>query len=242
MPAEGKVSRRRLYQQVADDLEKYIFRGEYKADQRLPSEQQLADEYGVSRNVIREALKRLKEHGLIYIRTGSGAYVSKPTTKPVADALNRFISYSFVDISLSHFYEVRRMIEPESARLAAQRASEQEIENIWSAYSVMKDYQHDKVQWSQADLDFHLAIASASHNPLVLSILDPLTEPLTKVIAAGLMEKSATEAGLEAHKQITETIQNHDPERAYSAMFEHLLDSERRLLRIGFDLQGNNKP
>ena len=133
------------------------------------------------------------------------------------------------------------MIEPESSRLAAQRANNKEIDAIWAAYSVMKDYQHDEEQWSRADLQFHLAIAAASHNPLIQSILDPLTEPLSKVIVAGLTEQAAAQAGLEAHNQITTAIENHDPERAYSAMFEHLLDSERRLLRIGFDLQGNSK-
>jgi GntR family transcriptional repressor for pyruvate dehydrogenase complex len=237
MAAEDKISRRRLYQQVADDIEGQIFRGEYKPDERLPSEQLLADEYGVSRNVIREALKRLKEHGLIYIRTGSGAYIDQPSTKPVADALNRFISYQMVDISLSDFYEIRRMIEPESARIAANRATEEDIQAIWKAYSYMQENQQDRELWSAADLQFHVAIAEATHNPLVKSILNPLTEPLTKVIAAGLYEPSGAQAGLDAHRKIIEAIENHNADAAYAAMLEHLVDSEERLSKIGFDLK-----
>lgn len=231
-----RITRKRLYQQVADDIERLILDGTLVPGSRLPSEQEMADEYGVSRNVIREALKRLKEHGLVYIRTGSGTYVSKPSTKPVSDALHRLLRHSDTAITIAHFYEIRRMLEPESARLAAERADQEDIEAIQDAYAAMERNPDDSEAWSQADLQFHLAVTTAAHNPLIQSILNPLTEPLREVIEVGLSEPSGAQAGLAAHLKILEAIQDHDPEIAYQAMLDHLLDSEKRLSKIGFQL------
>jgi DNA-binding FadR family transcriptional regulator len=231
-----RVMRKRLYQQIADDIERLILDGTYIANSRLPSEQEMADKYGVSRNVVREALKRLKERDLVYIRTGSGTYIRKPSTKPVSDALHRLIRHSNADITIAHFYEIRRMLEPESARLAAKRAEQEDIEAIQAAYDDMEKSRGDGEAWSQADLQFHLAVTTAAHNPLIQSVLNPLTEPLREVIEVGLSEPSGAQAGLAAHKRILDAIQNHDPDLACQAMLDHLLDSEKRLSVIGFQL------
>jgi DNA-binding FadR family transcriptional regulator len=231
-----RVTRKRLYQQIADDIERLILDGTYPASSRLPSEQEMADEYGVSRNVIREALKRLKERDLVYIRTGSGTYISKPSTKPVSDALHRLLKHSNTDISIAHFYEIRRMLEPESARLAAERAEPEDIKAIQDAFAAMERSRGNGKAWSEADLQFHIAVTTAAHNPLIQSVLNPLTEPLREVIEVGLSEPSGAQAGLAAHKEILDAIQNHAPDLAYQAMLDHLLDSEKRLSVIGFRL------
>lgn len=231
IPTKG-VDRRRLYQQIADDIERLILEGTFPPEGRLPSEQELADRYGVSRNVIREALKSLKELGLVVIRTGSGTYVRRPTMKPVAEALNRFVRHSLPDFSLAHFYEIRRMIEPDSASLAAKRASEEDLCAIQAALQEMESHRDDLQAWSGADLEFHRAIAGATHNPLVRSIIDALIDPLRIVIAAGYADPHGTQAGLEAHTRITTAIQNHDSPAAHQAMLEHLNDSEQRLSKI----------
>jgi GntR family transcriptional repressor for pyruvate dehydrogenase complex len=236
MTQTKRVTRKRLYQQVADDIERDILDGTFVPDSRLPSEQELADAYGVSRNVVREALKRLKEHGLVYIRTGSGTYISKPSTKPVSDALHRLLRRSDTTISIAHFYEIRRMLEPETARLAAERADKEDIKAIQVAYAAMEGSRDNREAWSQADLQFHFAVTTAAHNPLIQSVLNPLTEPLREVIGVGLSEPSGAQAGLDAHRKILEAIQNHDPEVAYQSMLNHLLDSEKRLSKIGFQM------
>jgi GntR family transcriptional repressor for pyruvate dehydrogenase complex len=200
----------------------------------LPSEHDLAEQYGVSRNVIREALKRLKEHGLVIIRTGSGTYVSQPTTEPVAQALRRLLRHTSEHYNITHFYEVRRMLEPESTYLAAERATEKDIARIRAALQSMERNREDSVAWTNADLDFHLAIASASHNPLVNSLLEPLTDSLRKVIAVGHIDPSGAEAGLLAHRQILKAIQDRAADRARQAMLDHLIDSQQRLSGLGF--------
>jgi GntR family transcriptional repressor for pyruvate dehydrogenase complex len=226
------VYRRRLYQQIADDIERLILEGTFPHESRLPSEQELAERYGVSRNVIREALKSLKEKGLVSIRTGSGTYVRQPTTEPVSEALNRFVRHSLDEFSLAHFYEIRRMVEPESASLAAQRGTPEEIATIRQQLKAMEDNQHDSQAWSQADLDFHVAVTAATHNPLLHSILNALIEPLREVISAGHADPQGPLAGLQAHRQILESIETHNSEEAHRTMMEHLFDSEHRLVGL----------
>ena len=228
-----RVDRRRLYQQIADDIERLILEGTFPPESRLPSELELALQYGVSRNVVREALKSLKELGLVSIRTGSGTYVRRPTMKPVSEALNRFVRHSLPDFSLAHFYEIRRMVEPDSASLAAQRADEEDIAAIQATLRMMDINKDDLEAWSCADLEFHRTIAAATHNPLIRSLIDALIDPLRVVIAAGHAEPYGTRAGLEAHTRIANAIQTRDRATAYSAMLEHLNDSEQRITKLG---------
>jgi DNA-binding FadR family transcriptional regulator len=234
MERKPTIDRRRLYQQIADDLERLMLEGVYPPGTRLPGEHELAELYGVSRNVVRETLKRLKERGLVVIRTGSGTFVRLPSTKPVSDALQRLLLHTANGVSIAHFYEIRRMIEPQSARLAAQRAREEDVRKIMEILHHMEASRTDSQEWTDADLQFHLAIASATQNPLLSSILDPLTGPLKRVIAAGHSDPSGTQAGLEAHRRIVEAIRDKDGDSAYQAMLEHLIDSEQRLAKLGF--------
>jgi len=236
MDTNKKVFRKRLYQQVADDIEVAILNGTYPHDSKLPSEQELANEYDVSRNVVREALKRLQERGLVFIKTGSGTFISQPTTKPVSDALHRLLVYTNNFVTVAHFYEIRRMIEPEVARLAALHATDEDLEAIRAAYENMDNNRENRQAWTRADLQFHHEIAGATKNPLIQSILNPLNEPLLKVIEAGLAEPSGVEAGLSAHRRIIAAIEAHDPEEAKQAMLDHLMDSEQRVSKVGYEL------
>lgn len=234
MSLNNRVDRRRLYQQIADDIERQILDGTLVANTRLPGEHELAEQYGVSRNVIREALKRLKEHGLVVIRTGSGTYVSMPTTKPISQALGRLLLHNLDSYSVSQFYEVRRMLEPECAKLAADRGTAEDIAKLNQSLRRMEENQTDSVTWSNADLDFHIAVAETAHNPLVLSILKPLADSFHKVIEAGYMDPQGTLAGLEAHRQILTAIESKDPQMAHSSMQDHLIDSQMRVKKLGF--------
>jgi DNA-binding FadR family transcriptional regulator len=129
------------------------------------------------------------------------------------------------------------VLEPQTAYLAAERTNEEDLRAIEEALRFMESSRDDIQAWTQADLGFHLSIASATHNPLITSILDPLTEPLRRVISAGHYDPSGTEAGLEAHKRILTGIRKPDPDAAFQSMLSHLVDSEHRLSKVGFYLQ-----
>ena len=217
-----------MYQQISDDIECKILEGSIASGSRLPGENLLAEEYGVSRNVIREALKRLKEHSLVIIRTGSGTYVSQPSTVPISQAMRRILLHNLNNFNVLQFYEVRQMLEPNCASLAAKRGTEEDIQKITSAFEEMEANKDDVSAWSRSDLKFHQAVALATHNPLVMSILEPLTDSLQKVIAVGYMVPQAVSSGLRAHKQILDAIQKRDHDLAKKAMFDHLMDSQER--------------
>jgi GntR family transcriptional regulator, transcriptional repressor for pyruvate dehydrogenase complex len=227
-----KLDRKPLPELVANEIEEAIIHGVYLAGSQLPSEQQLANQFGVSRNVVREAFKFLKERGLIDIMNGSGAYVCEPSTEPTSNALGRYIRLLGAHDSIEMLYEARRLLEGENVRLAAMRADEQDLQTLSECLQRMKDHAGLIERWSEADLDFHLSIAHATHNPFLAVLLEPLVDQLRGVIAEGYLVPGAVERGLQAHTKVFACIKGRNPEGAYLAIMEHLSDSEARIENI----------
>jgi DNA-binding FadR family transcriptional regulator len=227
-----KIERQRLSHQVADQVEEAIVAGRFKVGSRLPAEQKLADQFEVSRNVVREALKIVQERGLVVIVNGSGAYVSQPDSGAMRDALGRYLRLVGVDSSVKSLYEVRKILEGSNARLAADRADEKDLETLAACLRRMKEHADSIDLWTDADLDFHLAVAHAAHNPFLSAILEPLVTQLHQVIAEGYLVPGAVETGFKAHQRILKCIEDGDGEGAYRAMMNHLHDSEQRIVTL----------
>lgn len=229
----SKVEQKRLPELIADQIEEAIFNKSFTIGAQLPSEQQLADQFGVSRNVVREAFKFLKERGLITIQNGSGAYVAEPSAEHTRSALGRYLRLMGSENTLSALFHVRRLLEGENARLAASHATEADLNTLEECLSRMRNHGGNIEKWSTADLDFHLAIAQATQNPYLAILLEPLMGHLHDVIADGYTMPGGTEQGMQAHIEIFQAIKAGDPERAYRAIIAHLTDSEQRLGNIG---------
>ncbi len=227
-----RVERKRLPEVVASQIEEAIIDGTFGVGTQLPSEQQLAEEFGVSRNVVREAFKFLKERGLIEILNGSGAYICQPSSEATSNALGRYIRLIGAHSAIDSLYEARRTLEGANAQLAAQRANPHDLDTLAHCLTRMKDHAGRIDRWSEADLDFHLGIAQATHNPLMGALLTPLVDQLRGVIAEGYVVPGAVERGLEAHVKLYECIVNKDAEGAYAQMLNHLRDSEMRVLSV----------
>src|SRR5581483_2370929 len=135
-----KIERQRLSHQVADQVEEAIIGGRFKIGSRLPSEQALAGQFGVSRNVVREALKIVQERGLVQIVNGSGAYVAQPDSGATRDALGRYLRLVGTDSSFRSLYEVRKILEGANARLAAERAGASDLELLASCLQRMQEH------------------------------------------------------------------------------------------------------
>ena len=229
-----KLERQRLSELVADDLEEAILSGKIGIGERLPSEQKLASQVGVSRNVVREAFKFLQERGLIEILNGSGAYVSSPNHRPTTTALGRYlrlVSKHLIgpDSSIAALYEARRTLEGSNARIAAVRAQPSDLEHMAECLQRMRNHEGSIERWTEADLDFHLAIARATHNPFLQMLLEPLVSQLRSVIAEGYLAPGAAETGLASHVKIYTCIKNRDAEGAYIYIIDHLRDSQARI-------------
>ena len=131
--------------------------------------------------------------------------------------------------SIAKVYEARLAIESTTARLAAERATEQDLSVIETRLETMRSAARDVQEWTAADLGFHVAVAEASHNPFLATLLAPLVKVIEQGIVESFKSRAAVRAGLGAHERISECIHDRDAAGAEQAMREHLEDSERRL-------------
>lgn len=221
------LPRSALFEALASDVEEWILSGRLESGARLPSEETLARRFAVSRPVVREALARLRERGLIETVNGSGTFVKPPDADHLTDAFLRHLRVA-ARASIAKAYEARIAIEAATARLAAERATKQDRAAIHARLDDMRLDQHDIERWTAADLGFHTAVASAAHNPFLVTLLAPLVKVIERGIIESFPSPAAVAAGLRAHELIWERLEARDADGAERAMREHLADSERR--------------
>jgi GntR family transcriptional repressor for pyruvate dehydrogenase complex len=229
-----KVTRKCLYEQVVRHIQEMILRGELQPGDRLPPERQMAEQLGVSRTVIREAVKTLQQIGLVRVLTGSGIYVSRIEPEAVSESIGLLIRQSIS--SFDHLTEVRRMLETEIAALAAERASPEHIEAMEETIREMEDaaaLAGDRSDWIErfveADLAFHSALVEASQNPLLPVLLEPVTEQLLDFRRLTFSGLDSVQYSLDYHREILEAVKARDASACREAMREHLKNAEKAL-------------
>lgn len=220
--------RRSLADVVFDRLQRAIKSGAYRPDERLPTEHDLAAEFEVSRPIVREALRRLREQGLIYSRRGAGSFVRSIGLKqPLGFGQLENVS------DLLNCYEFRVTLEPEAAALAAERHDAASLAAISGALEMMRDATNRLSHREDADFLFHLSIALAAEN----SYFSTAMEALKDHIAVGMRfhgasvkrEVSGLTRVFGEHSAIFEAIRDRDGAVARRLMREHLIGSRERL-------------
>jgi GntR family transcriptional repressor for pyruvate dehydrogenase complex len=217
-----RLERPRLSQMVAEQLEETILAGTLARGSRLPSEQALADQFGVSRNVVREAFKILEERGLVQVIGGSGTFVCEPSSETTTDAFGRYIRFIGEDASSMPLLEARLILEGATARLASQRAEEADLAAMAECMDRMRRSMDSVEAWTEADLQLHLAVAKATHNPFLMALIEPLVGQVRNMIVREIVAHGATDAALAAHELLCDRIKRGDAEGAQQAMEEHL--------------------
>jgi GntR family transcriptional repressor for pyruvate dehydrogenase complex len=215
-----KVIKINLYEQIADTLEQAIMRSEMKVE-KLPSEQELSKRFSVSRTVIREALKVLKERGLIQSRNGEGSYISKPNTDTISNAINRIIQLD--NISNDNLHGIRLILETAGARLAAQYARPEDIEDMKSILKGMADGSLPPDKRILLDTKFHIVIAQASGNELLRMFVEVMTILLKDYMAKGMFGIAGIKNTLAQHRKIVEALEKGDPDLAEKTIRDHLV-------------------
>ena len=224
------LQRLSLFEALAAQIEEWILSGTLESGAKLPSEDSLSRQFGVSRPVVREALAQLRERGLIETLSGSGTFVKRPDADHLTEAVLRHLRVAAGQTeSIAKVYEARLAIESTTARLAAERATEHDLSVIETRLETMRSAARDVQEWTAADLGFHVAVAEASHNPFLATLLAPLVKVIEQGIVESFKSRAAVRAGLGAHERISECIHDRDAAGAEQAMREHLEDSERRL-------------
>ncbi len=211
----------RLYEQIVQQIEESIVKGALKPGDQLPAERDLAQKFGVSRTAVREAVKALREKGLVEAYSGRGTFITDGTTQAVRQSLDLMAKIGQPDGS-THLAEVRAILEPEIAALAAARIQETELTTMREAVAVMDTAGQDPDAYIEADLDFHLALAEGAGNPLILSLLDSIVVLLREQRLKIFKVPGGPERGQIHHKKILEAVERHDSEKAREAMRAHL--------------------
>ncbi len=211
----------RLYEQIVQQIEESIRKGELREGSQLPAERDLAEQFGVSRTAVREAIKALQEKGLVDAFPGRGTFVTSGHSNSMRRSLDRIVKSGETD-GWAYLVEVREILEPEIAALAAARADYQDLAAMREALDVMDNAKRDSEAYIEADLDFHLALAEAAANPIVLSLIDSIVAMLREQRSQIFRVAGSPERGQQYHRSILEAIERRDPQAARAAMQAHL--------------------
>ena len=219
-----------LYEQVADLLEERIVTEEYPYGSRLPSEQVLCEISGVSRSIIREALKLLKERGLIETRIGSGAYVIRPEARNLSDVVARIIHID--RIQYEDLFNVRAILEIESAGLAAGNATLEVIGALRNVNQSILAPGLTITEQARRDFSFHYLMAKASGNSLLALLVEAIGGICQEMIERTSFLSDSASDSFHSHGRICDALEARNPEAAREAAKDHLEKSKRRYKAI----------
>ena len=213
--------------EVVRELERRIDSSELTAHVKLPSEAALAIEFAVSRTVIRESLGYLRERGYLYTINGRGTFVRYPDAQTMSTVIERHLRYSHNNnITVANLYEARALIEVAAARLAAKRASIDDMAALADHLAEMQRGASDPERYAAAEMGFHVRIAQASGNPMLPGLLAPMARTIITGMVHTHSEPEGVPAGLAMHAQILDRLIAGDADGAAEAMAEHLRQSE----------------
>jgi GntR family transcriptional regulator, transcriptional repressor for pyruvate dehydrogenase complex len=211
----------RLYEQIVQQIEESVLNGTLKPGDQLPAERELAQQLGVSRTAVREAVKTLREKGLVEAYSGKGTFITDGTSQAARQSFDLMVKLGQPE-GLPHLAELRLIMEPGIAALAALRTEEEHLVTMREAVAVMDRAHRDPDAYIEADLDFHLALAEAAANPLILSLIDSIVGLLREQRIKIFNVEGGPQRGQFHHKRILEAVERHDPEMARAAMCSHL--------------------
>jgi len=212
----------RLVDRVVGEIEELIISGQLQPGMKLPPERELTEQLGVSRTVVREASHILVAKGLLDSRPGVGTTVRKMTENQVAESLSLLLKTRAEDASFFDLCQVRRILEVEIAGLAAQQATEEEIEHLKQVVAEMERVQDTPKLLSTKDTDFHRALAQTSHNPILVVFVDLIRDLMREYSELINPHIDPRKHVLPDHHRIVEQIAAKNVEGARQAMYAHL--------------------
>ena len=233
-----------LPEKIAQDLMQRILAGEYDDSNILPPERALQESYGVSRTVVREALKLLAARGLVTTGSGQGAVLSKNLTASALDAL--LLAFHRAHVRLEDLLNARLLIEPEIAALAAEHATSLQVRRLLDLSQAMAGLalSDQPVQAANRSYNlnaqFHTLLAQASQNPvleILITILVGIIWRQQNTVDLGQPPEQHARTG-QQHEAIVRAIAARDPAQARSAMIEHLATTGHNLINVPGSLSG----
>jgi DNA-binding FadR family transcriptional regulator len=224
------VRQSRASGEIVSQIERAIFAAELTAGDRLQSERELAEQFGVSRITVRDALRVLEARGLIRVKVGAtgGAFVADANTDRVAESISTMIRLR--RMTLSELAEARTVVEAATASLAAQRADAAGVSRLQQNVDRARPMLREPITHADASMDFHVELARAAGNEVLEATVEAYRQLLVPAIR-DLRDDKSGRATQKAHEELVEAVRRHDPEGAREVMVAHLVDFEKRLRR-----------
>jgi GntR family transcriptional repressor for pyruvate dehydrogenase complex len=214
------IKKTRVAEEVADRIRTLLLDGSFPADAPLPSERHLAEQFGVSRGSIRDALRTLETIGLLETRHGQGTYPRELSVDRLVAPLASVMSYR-PDLQ-DELLDVRRMFEPAVARAAALRANDEDLSDLQRVL----DTQRQKLKTGQSaiteDTAFHAILARATRNRVVMSIMATLNDLLVESRTHSLQQKGRPARSMDGHEAVVAALRRKDADGAEHAMLDHI--------------------
>jgi GntR family transcriptional regulator, transcriptional repressor for pyruvate dehydrogenase complex len=222
MSGISRIQKQKVSNEIVKEIKRLINENVFLPEQKLPSETELSNQFGVSRSSVREALSMLASANIIETRQGEGTYVRKVEIGNYIHPLA--LSIVTKKEQTIHLLEIRQIVESGSVELAAVRRDESDIKEIKKAILELEMKLELGEPERDADFNFHMAVASASKNPLLIQTMENLTQIMKQSIEYTYKEKSLEKRwqSLQEHKDIFTCIENRDPQGAVYALKQHL--------------------
>lgn len=211
----------RIYEQIVIQIEQRILDGELKPGDKLPSERELTKEFGVSRTAVREAVKILREKGLVDVQLGRGTFVTNQTNSAMRRSFNMFMKFGYAD-AFYDLTEIREILEPEIVAQAALNISPEQIAALKQTVAILDDHRYSMDVWAQADSDFHNILAEATSNRMIPILLNSVTTLIHDQRRRLIQLPDRGRITREEHQRILDAIVDRDPDAARIAMLDHL--------------------
>ena len=236
------VERSKLYERIAEQIQGRIVRGELRPGDRLPPERELAVAFGASRTAVREALKTLGQMGLVDMRPGRGTVVTDNTSDAMRSSLRLMLRVNHLN-SPAALVELRAIIEPEIAALAAERATEGRLAALREAVDTMERSLCLADAYIAADTRFHRTLALATQNELIVALADSIVGLLAEQRTLIFAVPGGPERGQVYHKALLDAVGRRDSEQARAAMRAHLAQvSVDVAAGVASGLEGDARP
>lgn len=217
------VRPKKLYEQIAEHIADAIYTHQYGEGERLPPERELMEQYGVGRSAVREALFSLERQGLLEVRSGQRARVTRPSPEKLIGTLSGAAKHFLVDdAGVRHFQDARMLFEIGIACHAAREASPEDIDRLRDALAANERAIGTVAEFAKTDVNFHYELVLITRNPIFSGIHEALVEWLTEQRHTALNDPNEDTTAYAAHQAIFEAIATHDPERAEREMRSHL--------------------
>lgn len=220
------VKQGKRHQLISREIKKTIIDGTMRPGDRLPPERELSTTFGASRIVIREALKGLEASGLVVIKPGSGVFVTNGSSKTMSDSLYSLLRMQ--NTSISEMTEARLIIEPNIARIAAERATEADFQKLEANIREARRVSSGKTPSTAQNIDFHSMLAEMTHNTVIILTMKSLFEVLDTMFldfSGNVTHRlRISRHSLNQHVKILKALRERDPEKVYRLMFDHIVE------------------